>query len=104
MPNVAAFGIQRRRASGARRPTTIGKHRPKSDPDAPGPEAARLAPDLVLCDRSVPNRGADVLAWIEYRPYDETSARLDVRGQRYEVEVVSLADLLSVIDRAEDLV
>lgn len=74
------------------------------EPDALGPEVARLVPKLVLCSQAGPDRIPEGLAWIEYRPYDHAGVTLRAGGQRFELEVVNLADLLSVVDRAEELV
>jgi hypothetical protein len=86
----------------------IRDYRPRSnvkivDPGALGPAVGRLVPDLVLCDQPVHDGIAERLAWIEYRPYTASRATLHVRDQRFELDVSGLADLLSVVDKAEDL-
>ncbi len=73
------------------------------EPDALVSEVARLAPDMVLCDRRRPDRGVERLAWIEYSPYAGTQAMLRVGDHGSELDVAGLADLLSVVDEAENL-
>ena len=86
----------------------IQDHRPRSkvtivEPGVLGAAVERLAPDLVLCDRPVDHRVTEGPAWIEYSPYTKLNATLHVRDQRFEFYASGLADLLSVVDRAQDL-
>lgn len=72
--------------------------------DALDSAVARLDPKLVLCSQDGPVDMPEGLVWIEYRPYAEPKATIHVRGQRFELDVVDLAGMLSVVDKAEDLV
>jgi rhamnogalacturonyl hydrolase YesR len=56
---------------------------------------------LVLCSQHKPDREGGSI-WIEYRSYTESKATIWGRGQSWKLAVVELADLLSVVDRAED--
>jgi hypothetical protein len=65
---------------------------------------ARLAPHLVFAnqpDASSPSGGP---AWVEFRPYEEPPARVCLGGRRWELEEVELENLLSIVDRTEELV
>jgi hypothetical protein len=41
---------------------------------------------------------------VEFRPYEELPARVCLAGRRWELEEVELEDLLSIVDRTEELV
>ena len=41
---------------------------------------------------------------MEFRPYEELPARVCLAGRRWELEEVELSDLLSIVDRTEELV
>jgi hypothetical protein len=40
---------------------------------------------------------------VEFRPYEEPPARVRLAGRTWELEEVDLPDLLSIVDRAEEL-
>ncbi len=63
----------------------------------------RLVPELVLAgcpDTLVPTGRS---AWVEFRPYEKPPVRICLAGLRWELEEVELEDLLSVVDRTEEL-
>jgi hypothetical protein len=77
------------------------------DPDTLGVGVTRLEPDLVFADRpdtfgpeGGPTRRS---AWVEFRPYEQPPARVCLAGRRRELEEVELSDLLSIVDRTEEL-
>jgi hypothetical protein len=77
------------------------------DPDTLGVGVTRLEPDLVFADRpdtfgpeGGPTRRS---AWVEFRPYEQPPARVCLAGRRWELEEVELSDLLSIVDRTEEL-
>jgi hypothetical protein len=67
-------------------------------------EMKRLTPQLVICSRVTPAVEAGVPAWIELYPEYESLARLSLGGKRLTVAGIELEDLLSAVERAEDLV
>lgn len=64
---------------------------------------ARLDPDLVFANRPA-SSPSDGPAWVEFRPYEQPPARVRLAGRRWELEEVGLEDLLSLVDRAEEIV
>ncbi len=77
------------------------------DPDTLEAGVARLEPELVFADRpdtfgpgGGPTRRS---AWVEFRPYERPPARVCLAGRRWELEEVELSDLLSIVDRTEEL-
>jgi len=65
---------------------------------------ARLEPDLVFAARpEAPSSPDKPAAWVEFHPYDEPPARVRLAGRRWELGEVELEDLLSIVDRAEEL-
>ncbi len=63
---------------------------------------ARLEPDLVFADRPASSSSGGP-AWVEFRPYEEPPARVRLAGRTWELEEVELSDLLSIVDRTEEL-
>ena len=74
------------------------------EPEALEREVERLAPQLVVCSRLSPCVESTTLAWMELYPEQDNLARVSIDGNRSTVNGVQLVDLLSVIDRTEELV
>jgi hypothetical protein len=73
--------------------------------DTLGSEVARPDPKVVLCSQRESTGVASELVWIEHRPYTEPKVTIYMGGvQHWKQDVSGLADLLSVVDRAESLV
>lgn len=72
------------------------------DPSALEWEVARLDPELVVASQpnTVEPRGRP--AWIDFRPYDETTA-ICLDGEYSENANPEFAELLSVVDETERL-
>jgi hypothetical protein len=66
-------------------------------------EVARLDPALVISSQPKPATSDGGPAWVEFRPYDEVSAKVCIGGRRAQLYEPSLEDLLSVVDEAERL-
>jgi hypothetical protein len=77
------------------------------EPGTLEPAVARLEPHLVFADRPNtfgPGGGpAQRSAWVEFRPYEHPPARVCLAGRRWELEEVDLSELLSIVDRTEEL-
>lgn len=73
------------------------------EPDDLASEVERQNPPLVLCGGPEPEDGPDGLVWIEYRPHDDARAIIYARGQRLDLGVAKLTDLISIVDTAEGL-
>lgn len=69
------------------------------EPEELGSEMMRLDPELVIC--SLPETARldyGRPAWVEFRPYERPAARISIEGRYSELDVVELADLLSIVD------
>jgi hypothetical protein len=73
------------------------------EPGMLGSEVERQGPKMVLSSRDGAGISVGVLAWIEYHPYNSPKAAIRIGDQRFEQDVADLADLISVVDRAESL-
>jgi hypothetical protein len=62
---------------------------------------ARLDPALVIRSQTNPSTTDDERVWVEFRPYDEASAKVCVGGRCTRLNEPNLDDLLSVVDGAE---
>ncbi len=73
------------------------------DPEQLRATVARLDPELVFAGRPGLLPLAGRAAWVEFRPYEDPPARICLAGRRWEMEEVELDDLLSLVDRTEEL-
>ena len=72
------------------------------EPDTLEAGVARLDPDLVFANRPASSSSGGP-AWVEFRPYEQPPARVCLAGRAWELEEVELSDLLSIVDRTEEL-
>jgi hypothetical protein len=66
-------------------------------------EVKRLSPQLVVCSRATPTVKLRSLVWVELYPGHGSISTVSICGERSTVVGIELTDLLSAIDRAEDL-
>lgn len=66
-------------------------------------EVKRLSPQLVVCSRATPTVDLRSPVWVELYPGHGSVSTINIGGERSTVVEIELADLLSTIDRAEDL-
>lgn len=66
-------------------------------------EVGRLLPGLVICSCATPLVRSEVPAWVELYPEHNSLATICIGGERLTVDGIGIADLLSAVDRAEDL-
>ena len=62
---------------------------------------ARLGPDLVFANRPASSSSGGP-AWVEFRPYEHPPARVCLAGRTWELSLVELSDLLSIVDEAQE--
>ena len=62
-----------------------------------------LSPQLVICSRATPTVEFRSLVWVELYPDHGPISTVSIDGDRSTVVGIDLADLLSTVDRAEDL-
>jgi len=72
-------------------------------PDDVQAEVARLDPALVISSQRKPATSDGGPAWVEFRPYDEVSAKVYIGGRRAQLHEPNLDDVLTVVDEAERL-
>lgn len=73
------------------------------EPDHLLAEVVRLDPALVICSQTKPSTSDGERVWVEFRPYDEATAKVCVGGRCARLFEPNLDDLLSVVDAAEQL-
>jgi hypothetical protein len=66
-------------------------------------KVARLDPALVISGQPKPATSDGGPAWVEFRPYDELSAKVYIGGRRAQLYDPNLDDVLTVVDEAESL-
>lgn len=62
-----------------------------------------LSPILVICSKRTVVVQREARAWVEIYPDGERSATISIEGRRYTSENLEFAQLLSIVDAAEDL-
>jgi hypothetical protein len=73
------------------------------EPDDLLAEVARVDPALVISSQPKPATSDGGPAWVEFRPYDEASAKVCIGGRCARLHEPNLDDMLSVVDEAERL-
>jgi hypothetical protein len=71
------------------------------EPDELQAEVARLDPTLVISSQPKPATSDGGPAWVEFRPYEEASAKVCIGGRFVRLYEPGLDDLISVVDEAE---
>jgi hypothetical protein len=82
--------------------------KPNTEVFVAGPEeldakVKRLSPQLVICSHATPTVELRSLVWVELYPDHGSISTVSIDGERSAVVGIDLADLLSTVDRAEDL-
>jgi hypothetical protein len=73
-----------------------------ADPEDLDRECLRLLPQFVVCSRVTETVEKTVPAWVElYRKHGPVS-EVSIRGRRTILESVDLAELLDILDEAEE--
>lgn len=72
------------------------------EPDVRMAEVLRLNPGLVISGLPKPSGGCEI-AWVEFRPYDESPDRMCAGERCTLLYEPGLDDLLSAVDEAERL-
>ncbi|HEX6710821.1 MAG TPA: hypothetical protein VF068_10885 [Rubrobacter sp.] len=66
-------------------------------------EVGRFEPELVFADRPDTLQSAGRCGWVEFRPYEEPPAKINLGGSLRELKEIDLPVLLSVVDEADEL-
>ena len=82
--------------------------KPNTEVFVAGPEeldakVKHLSPQLVICSHATPTVELRSLVWVELYPDHGSISTVSIDGERSTVVGIDLVDLLSTVDRAEDL-
>lgn len=74
-----------------------------AEPEDLDRECLRLLPQLVVCSRLTETVERTAPAWIELYTGHGPLSEVSIRGRRSVLDRVGLAELLAILDEAEDL-
>ena len=86
----------------------IGQLRPAVEVETVEPSALdesikRLSPDMVICSKATETLKGRVRVWVELYPENGALSVANIGGRRMEYTEIQLPDLLSIVDKAEEL-
>jgi hypothetical protein len=86
----------------------IGQLRPEVEvrivePDALDTSIERFSPDMVICSKATDALKGGVRVWVELYPDNDALSVANIGGRRMEYAEIQLPDLLSIVDKAEEL-
>ena len=86
----------------------IGQLRPQVEiwtvePDAMDGSILRFSPDMVVCSKATDALRGRVQVWVELYPEHAAHSVASIGGRTMEYDEIQLPDLLSIVDRAEEL-
>ena len=73
------------------------------DPDALDDSIQRYVPDMVICSKATETLKGSVRVWVELYPENGAISVASIGGRRIEYTEIQLPDLLSIVDKAEEL-
>ena len=73
------------------------------EPDALDDSIKQYAPDMVICSKATETLKGRVRVWVELYPENGAISVASIGGRRVEYTEIQLPDLLSIVDRAEEL-
>lgn len=86
----------------------IGQLRPEAEirtvePNALDLSISRFSPDMVICSKATDALKDGVRVWVELYPENAAWSVASIGGERMEYDEIQLPDLLSILDKAEEL-
>ena len=86
----------------------INQLRPEAEIEIVEPEALdksieRFSPDMVICSKATEALKGRVRVWVELYPDNAAFSVASIGGRRMEYTEIQLPDLLSIVDKAEEL-
>jgi hypothetical protein len=86
----------------------IGQLRPSVEieivePDALDASIKRFSPDMVICSKATETLKGRVRVWVELYPDNGALSVASIGGRRMEYTEIQLPDLLSIVDKAQEL-
>lgn len=73
------------------------------EPEALDTSIERLSPDMVICSKATDALKGGVRVWVELYPENAAYSVASIGGRRMEYTEIQLPDLLSIVDKAEEL-
>jgi hypothetical protein len=73
------------------------------EPDALDASIERFSPDMVICSKATDALKRGVRVWVELYPENAALSVASIDGRRKEYAEIQLPDLLSIVDKAEEL-
>ena len=73
------------------------------EPNALDASIERFSPDLVICSKATDALKGGVRVWVELYPENAPLSVASIGGRRMEYAEIQLLDLLSIVDKAEEL-
>jgi hypothetical protein len=73
------------------------------EPDALDTSIERFSPDMVICSKATDALKGGVRVWVELYPENAAYSVASIGGRRMEYTEIQLPDLLSIVDKAEEL-
>ena len=73
------------------------------EPDALDDSIKRYVPDMVICSKATETLKGRVRVWVELYPENGAISVASIGGRRMEYTEIQLPDLLSIVDKAEEL-
>ena len=73
------------------------------EPNALDASIERFSPDMVICSKATDALKGGVRVWVELYPENATYSVASIGGRRMEFTEIQLPDLLSIVDKAEEL-
>lgn len=73
------------------------------EPSALDTSIERFSPDMVICSKATDALKGGVRVWVELYPENDALSVANIGGRRMEYAEIQLPDLLSIVDRAEEL-
>jgi hypothetical protein len=73
------------------------------EPSALDPSIERFSPDMVICSKATDALKGGVRVWVELYPDNAAYSVASIGGRRIEYTEIQLPDLLSIVDKAEEL-
>jgi hypothetical protein len=73
------------------------------EPNALDTSIERFSPDMVICSKATEALKGGVRVWVELYPENAAFSVASIGGRRMEYTEIQLPDLLSIVDKAEEL-
>jgi hypothetical protein len=73
------------------------------EPDHLDASIERFSPDMVICSKATDALEGGVRVWVELYPENASYSVASIGGRRMEYPEIQLPDLLSIVDKAEEL-